>query len=159
MLGCGLVAPTQRALAPFVLCRPRSSGELRTALAEHPDATLAAGTTDLFARIREGLAPRVVVSIRGVPELAWFRRPTACFAWARDWVGVAPIDTDHSPFDQGTKASSGVAVMGQAVTQAALRARDAVLAFAAEQRADAVGAQLTELPMTPARVFAGIRHC
>ncbi|MFJ5958369.1 xanthine dehydrogenase family protein molybdopterin-binding subunit [Paenarthrobacter sp. NPDC092416] len=47
-------------------------------------------------------------------------------------VRYAPIDTDNTPFDQGTNASSGVAVMGQAVLQAAERVRSSVLDFAAE---------------------------
>jgi len=48
-------------------------------------------------------------------------------------VRVAPIDTDHTPFDQGTNASSGVAVMGQAVARACVALRDQVLGFAAGQ--------------------------
>lgn len=74
----------------------------------------------------------------------------------RDRVRVAPIDTDHSPFDQGTNASSGVAVMGQAVTQAALRARTAVLEFAAEQ----LGAHAAQLTLDNWTVVdaAGDRH-
>ncbi|MFN3644521.1 MAG: xanthine dehydrogenase family protein molybdopterin-binding subunit [Gemmobacter sp.] len=46
-------------------------------------------------------------------------------------VTVAPIDTRHTPFDQGTNASSGVAVMGRAVQAAAEGLRDQVLEFAA----------------------------
>ncbi len=46
-------------------------------------------------------------------------------------VRYMPIDTDHSPFDQGTNASSGIAVMGQAVDRAALAARRQILEFAA----------------------------
>lgn len=48
-------------------------------------------------------------------------------------VRQMPVDTDTAPFDQGTNASSGIAVMGQAVERAALAARDAVLVFAARQ--------------------------
>ena len=48
-------------------------------------------------------------------------------------VRQVPIDTDHTPFDQGTNASSGIAVMGQAVQRAAVDLRNRVLAFAAEQ--------------------------
>lgn len=48
-----------------------------------------------------------------------------------DRVGLSPIDTHHSPYDQGTNASSAISVMGQAVMAAAERARDDVLAFAA----------------------------
>lgn len=67
--GAGLVAQSQRALPPFLLARPRSLADLRQAVAEHPRATLVAGSTDLFARIREGLVPEVVIALRGVPEL------------------------------------------------------------------------------------------
>ncbi len=67
--GAGLVAQSQRALAPFLLVRPQSLDALREAVHEHPGATLVAGSTDVFARIREGLSPRVVIALRGVPEL------------------------------------------------------------------------------------------
>jgi len=50
-----------------------------------------------------------------------------------DRVSYAAIDTDHVPFDQGTNASSGVAVMGQAVVRAAEGVRRQVLEFAAAQ--------------------------
>jgi len=74
----------------------------------------------------------------------------------RDRVRIAPIDTDHSPFDQGTNASSGIAVMGQAVTQAALRARDAVLQFAAGR----LGSDAADLMLDDWTVLdrAGARH-
>lgn len=48
-----------------------------------------------------------------------------------DRVRYVAVDTDHSPFDSGTNSSSGIAVMGRAVQQAAERARRQVLAFAA----------------------------
>lgn len=48
-------------------------------------------------------------------------------------VSAPPINTDHSPFCEGTNASSGVAVTGRAVAQAAEGAKRAVLAFAASQ--------------------------
>jgi CO/xanthine dehydrogenase Mo-binding subunit len=43
------------------------------------------------------------------------------------------INTDITPFDQGTNASSGVAVMGQAVQRAAADVKAKVLEFAASQ--------------------------
>ena len=46
-------------------------------------------------------------------------------------VTVGEIDTDMTPFDSGTHASCGLAVSGLAVTEAAQKARAAVLAFAA----------------------------
>ena len=48
-------------------------------------------------------------------------------------VTYAPITTDHTPFDQGTNASSAVAVMGQAVAIAAQKVRNDILEFAAGQ--------------------------
>jgi CO/xanthine dehydrogenase Mo-binding subunit len=48
-------------------------------------------------------------------------------------VAAPSINTDHVPFDEGTNASSGVAVMGRAVADAALGARRRVLEFAARQ--------------------------
>jgi CO/xanthine dehydrogenase Mo-binding subunit len=47
-------------------------------------------------------------------------------------VKYAAIDTDNTPFDQGTNASSGIAVMGHAVLQAAERVKCSVLDLAAE---------------------------
>ncbi|GAA4601119.1 xanthine dehydrogenase family protein molybdopterin-binding subunit [Actinoallomurus liliacearum] len=46
-------------------------------------------------------------------------------------VVYAPINTDVTPFDQGTNASSGMTVMGQAVLRAAEAVRAQVLEFAA----------------------------
>ena len=54
-------------------------------------------------------------------------------------VGYSSLNTDYVPFDQGTNASSGIAVMGQAVAAAATRLRDAVLEFAAGALGCAVG--------------------
>jgi CO/xanthine dehydrogenase Mo-binding subunit len=48
-------------------------------------------------------------------------------------VTFAPINTDHTPFDQGTNASSAITVMGQAVERAAHKVRDEILEFAATQ--------------------------
>jgi CO/xanthine dehydrogenase Mo-binding subunit len=50
-----------------------------------------------------------------------------------DWVRYGEIDTDVTPYDQGTHASSGIAVAGSAVAQAAHEVRDQVLRFAAEK--------------------------
>jgi CO/xanthine dehydrogenase Mo-binding subunit len=46
-------------------------------------------------------------------------------------VRYMPVNTDSTPFDQGTNASSGISVMGRAVAQAAQSVRDQVLAYAA----------------------------
>jgi CO/xanthine dehydrogenase Mo-binding subunit len=48
-------------------------------------------------------------------------------------VAFTPIDTDSTPFDQGTFASSSTVVMGQAVADACERVKIAVLELAAGQ--------------------------
>lgn len=50
---------------------------------------------------------------------------------SRERVHWSDIDTDHTPFDQGTNASSAISVMGQAVQKAAEAARLRLLLFAA----------------------------
>ena len=60
-------------------------------------------------------------------------------------------DTDHTPFDQGTNASSGISVMGQAVERAALAARSKVIEFAA----GALGIPSHELDLDDGFVVAG----
>ncbi|MFW0787383.1 xanthine dehydrogenase family protein molybdopterin-binding subunit [Gordonia sp. CPCC 206044] len=52
---------------------------------------------------------------------------------SRERVTYARIDTENTPFDQGTNASSGVAVMGHAVRSAAENLRRQVLEWAAGQ--------------------------
>ena len=39
-------------------------------------------------------------------------------------IQIAEIDTQHTPFDSGTNAISGIAVMGQAVQRAAEMMRE-----------------------------------
>ncbi|WP_293993750.1 xanthine dehydrogenase family protein molybdopterin-binding subunit [Streptomyces sp.] len=51
----------------------------------------------------------------------------------RERITYAGIDTDHTPFDQGTNASSGITVTGRAVHRAADRLRHDVLNWAGEQ--------------------------
>ncbi|WP_328324296.1 MULTISPECIES: FAD binding domain-containing protein [unclassified Streptomyces] len=67
--GAGLLAPTQAALPPFRLCRPKTLDEARRLLLDNPDATLAAGCTDLVAAVREGCSPSTLISLRGIDEL------------------------------------------------------------------------------------------
>lgn len=71
--GAGLITPTQGALAPFDLMRPATLAEARVMLADRPEATVAAGCTDLVAAFREGLAPTVLLSLRRVDELRTMR--------------------------------------------------------------------------------------
>jgi CO/xanthine dehydrogenase Mo-binding subunit len=63
----------------------------------------------------------------------------------------APIDTDSTPFDQGTNASSSMTVMGKAVEQAATRVRQEVLTFAA----DALELPVEELDLRDWQVVRG----
>ena len=49
----------------------------------------------------------------------------------RSRVHWSDLDTDHTPFDQGTNASSSISVMGQAVQKAAEDARLRILQFSA----------------------------
>jgi carbon-monoxide dehydrogenase medium subunit len=60
-------------MAPFDLQRPATLAEARLVLADHPDAVIAAGCTDLVAAIREGLVPTVLVSLRHLDELRTVR--------------------------------------------------------------------------------------
>ena len=66
-------------------------------------------------------------------------------------VSAPPIDTDHSPFCEGTNASSGIAVTGRAVAGAAEHARKQVLDFAASQ----LGCEAGELSLDNGVVVRG----
>lgn len=69
-------------------------------------------------------------------------------------VQFAPIDTDFTPFDQGTNASSGVAVMGQAVQRAAEALKRQILEFAAQE----MQAPVAELALDDAVIVHGRRR-
>lgn len=69
-----------------------------------------------------------------------------------DRVNFNAINTDHTPFDQGTNASSGVALMGQAVMRAALALRQQILDFAAAQ----MGLPAAELTLDDATIVHAI---
>jgi len=60
-----------------------------------------------------------------------------------DRVTYPGLNTDHTPFDQGTNASSAVIGTGQAVQQATLEAKQKVLDFAAKQ----LGCDVDELEL------------
>ena len=68
-----------------------------------------------------------------------------------DRVAYAAVNTDYVPFDQGTNASSGIAVMGQAVLQAAQGVKRRVLEFAAGQ----LGAPVAALALDDGTVVWG----
>ena len=69
-------------------------------------------------------------------------------------ITYAPINTDFTPFDQGTNASSGVAVMGQAVQRAAEALRRQVLEFAARE----MDAPIEELMLDDGTIVRGDRR-
>ena len=68
LLPHGLVAPTQRTIPDFALCRPATVAEAVAAGAA-PGAVYANGCTDLFAQFREGLDCATLVSLDKIPGL------------------------------------------------------------------------------------------
>ena len=81
------------------------------------DIFLHCGSVEIGQGVRTALT-KIVAELLGAPL---------------ERVSYAAINTDYLPFDQGTNASSGVVVMGQAVAIAASKLRDEVLTFAAAQ--------------------------
>ncbi|MGH7775246.1 MAG: xanthine dehydrogenase family protein molybdopterin-binding subunit, partial [Candidatus Binatia bacterium] len=63
-------------------------------------------------------------------------------------VQVAELDTQYTPFDKGTNASSSTSVMGQAVQKAARHARDQLL----EAAASVLGTKASEVELKEGRV-------
>ncbi|MEW2357215.1 xanthine dehydrogenase family protein molybdopterin-binding subunit [Spirillospora sp. NPDC029432] len=88
------------------------------------------------ARVKVSTSGDVYVNA-GTVEIGQGASTTLCQVAARvlgaplERVSYAPIDTDVTPFDQGTNASSGITVMGTAVQRAAEAARAGILEFAA----------------------------
>jgi CO/xanthine dehydrogenase Mo-binding subunit len=66
-------------------------------------------------------------------------------------VSAPSVNTDAVPFDEGTNASSGVAVMGRAVEAAARHARQRVLEFAAAQ----LGCEVDDLDLDNGSIVQG----
>lgn len=95
----------------------------RIKVSTNGDIFLQCGTIELGQGAHTAL-PNIVAEILNAPA---------------DRVRYMPIDTNHTPFDQGTNASSAIAVTGQAVEQAALELKAKVLSFAAEQLSCEVG--------------------
>jgi CO/xanthine dehydrogenase Mo-binding subunit len=65
-------------------------------------------------------------------QTALTRVAAEVFAAPVSRVSYSPIDTDNTPFDQGTNAGSGIVVMGKAVEMASRDCVRQVLDFAAE---------------------------
>ncbi|MEC9345426.1 MAG: xanthine dehydrogenase family protein molybdopterin-binding subunit [Pseudomonadota bacterium] len=60
-----------------------------------------------------------------------------------EWVRYAQVDTDTTPFDQGTHASCATALTGTAVYEAAMRVREQLLEIGAEE----LGCDISELDL------------
>jgi CO/xanthine dehydrogenase Mo-binding subunit len=91
--------------------------QARVKVSTNGDITLHCGTVEMGQGVRTALTS-VVAEIMGAP---------------RERVRYSDLNTDYVPFDQGTNASSGIAVMGQAVERAARSVRRQVLDFAGDQ--------------------------
>lgn len=65
----GLVPTSARTLAPFKLRQPHSLAQAQAALRDSERPVLLAGGTDLVAAFNEGLQPRELICLAGVPEL------------------------------------------------------------------------------------------
>ncbi len=77
---------------------------------------LATGSVEIGQGIRTALLQVVAEELSASPEE----------------VRVAELDTQYTPFDKGTNASSAVSIMGQAVQKAARHAREQLISAAAQ---------------------------
>jgi len=91
--------------------------QARVKVSTFGDIHLSCGTVEIGQGARTALA-QVVAEVLAAPL---------------ERVSYLPLDTRYIPFDQGTNASSGISVMGQAVMRAAQSVRDQVLQMAAEE--------------------------
>ncbi|MFN3148116.1 MAG: xanthine dehydrogenase family protein molybdopterin-binding subunit [Paracoccaceae bacterium] len=90
--------------------------QARVKVSTSGDVFLHCGTVEMGQGARTALSA-VVAEVLGCPL---------------ERVAFLPLDTRYTPFDQGTNASSGISVMGQAVEKAAVAVRDQVLGLASE---------------------------
>jgi carbon-monoxide dehydrogenase medium subunit len=102
--GSGILAQSQSALAPFRLYRPESVAEVEAALAADPEAVIAAGCSDLVAKIREGCAPAALVSLRKVAGLKAITHHSGV-------LHMGPMVTHH---EGATSATVAAAIPGLA---------------------------------------------
>ncbi|MGW5383558.1 FAD binding domain-containing protein [Nocardia sp. NPDC003963] len=102
--GSGIVAQSQSALASFRLYRPESIDEVEAVLAADPEAVIAAGCSDLVARIREGCAPGALVSLRKVAGLKTITHEDGV-------LDLGPLVTHH---EGATSATVAAAIPGLA---------------------------------------------
>lgn len=91
----------------------------RVKVSTNGDVFLQCGTVEIGQGAHTALS-QITAEVLGVPI---------------ERVRYASLNTDYLPFDQGTNASSGIAVMGQAVAKAANAVKKQILDFAAEQLA------------------------
>ncbi len=91
--------------------------QARVKVSTFGDIHLMCGTVEIGQGVRTAMS-QVVAEVLGAPL---------------GRVEYLPLDTRFTPFDQGTNASSGISVMGQAVMRAATAVRDQVLGFAAAE--------------------------
>ena len=109
--------------------------QARLKMSTSGDVLLLIGSVELGQGVRTAMC-QVVAEILALPM-------------AR--VNVADINTDYVPFDQGTNASSGVAIMGRAVERAARAMQAQLLSFGAEQ----LGCAATELALDNGFIVRG----
>jgi CO/xanthine dehydrogenase Mo-binding subunit len=67
-----------------------------------------------------------------------------------EMIQFAAIDTDYTPYDTATNATSGISTMGRAVQQAARDARDQILSFAAS----VFETKITELSLNNGKIIS-----
>lgn len=91
--------------------------QARVKVSTNGDVHLMCGTVEIGQGVRTAMS-QVVAEIMDCPM---------------GRVEFLPLDTRYTPFDQGTNASSGMTVMGQAVERAARSVRAQVLQMAAEE--------------------------
>lgn len=90
------------------------------------------------AQVKATTTGGIIVSVGTVEigqgiQTAFTRIAAELFACPAERISYAPINTDVTPFDQGTNASSAIVVMGQALERAARDCIARILAFAAER--------------------------
>jgi CO/xanthine dehydrogenase FAD-binding subunit len=109
-------------MQPFMYARPASLAEAVALLAEHgPDARVLAGGTDLVIRLRDGsLAPRLVVDVKRVPELAPGIRAGNGGAIV---IGATTVMTDIAAHPVIRRDLAGLAEAAAAVGSAQIRNR------------------------------------
>ncbi len=113
----------------------KKAAQARVRVLTNGDAILNFSSVEMGQGIRTALV-QVVADILKLPM---------------DRVSAPAITTDHSPFCEGTNASSGIAITGRAVERAARESRQQVLAFAAQE----LNCDVTELDLDNGFIVQG----